>query len=112
MKNIYFVIVIVLLITYISRNVIKSRVSVKESFFWIVGSFVALILAIFPKSMDSIAGFLGIAYAPTLFLLICVLFLLFMAFRDSKRIAEQNEKIVELGQQVAYLKNEVKKWKK
>ena len=109
MKNIYFVIVIAILIVYIARSVIKSRVSVKESFFWIFGSFVALILAIFPKSIDGIAGFLGISYAPTLFLLICVLFLLFMAFRDSKRIAEQNEKIIELGEQVAYLKNEVKK---
>lgn len=109
MKNIYFVIIMVLLIIYIARNVIKSRMSVKESFFWMFGSFIALILAIFPKSMDSIASFLGISYAPALFLLICVLFLLFMAFRDSKRIAEQNEKIVELGQQVAYLKNEIKK---
>lgn len=112
MKNIYFIIIIVLLMIYLIRNVIKSRLSVKESFFWMMGSIVALILAIFPKSIDKISGFFGIAYAPTLFLLICVLFLLFMSFRDSKRIAEQNEKITELGEQVAYLKNEVKSIKK
>lgn len=109
MKNIYFVIATLILIIYIIRNVIKSRISVKESFFWVVGCLIALILSIFPKSLDGFASFLGISYAPTLFLVICIIFLLFMSFRDSKRIAEQNEKIVELGEQVAYLKNEVKK---
>ena len=109
MKNIYFILIIILLIIYISRNVIKSRLSVKESFFWMFGSLVALILSIFPNLINYMARFFGVSYPPSLFFVLCILFLLFMCFRDSKRIAEQNEKIVELGEQVAYLKNEVKK---
>lgn len=109
MKNEYFIILTVCIIIYMVRNVVKSRMPVKESFFWLVGSFVAFILAIFPKSIDSIAKFFGVSYAPTLFLIMYSLFLSFMIFRNSKRIAEQQEKINELGQQVAYIKNEVKK---
>lgn len=109
MKNEYFIVITAIMILYVFRSVAKSRMPVKESFFWMVGCIVAFFLSIFPKSIDSLGELLGVSYAPTLFLVICILFLLFMCFRDSKRIAEQHEKIVELGEQVAYLKNEVKK---
>lgn len=112
MKNEYFIILTSAIVIYMIRNVVKSRMPVKESFFWMIGSLVALVLSIFPKSIDGIAKFVGVSYAPTLFLVIYVLFLTFMIFRNSKRIAEQQEKINELGQQVAYLKNEVKKHSK
>ncbi len=112
MKNEYFIVITILLIIFLIRSIVKSRLAVKESFFWLAGSFVALILSIFPKSIDIIGKAFGVAYAPTLFLVICVLFLMFIGFRNSKRIAEQQEKIVELSQQVAILKEEIKKWKK
>lgn len=107
MKNGYFIVIIILLIIYIFKSVLKSSMSVKESFFWLVGSIGALLLAIFPKSIDVIANFLGVSYPPTILLVACIIFLLFMNFRDSKRIASQHEKIVELSQQIAILKNKV-----
>ena len=109
MKNEYFIIFSAAIVIYMIRNVVKSRMPVKESFFWMVGSFVALIFSIFPYSINSIAKFFGVAYPPALFLIIYSLFLTFMIFRNSKRIAEQQEKITELGQQVAILKSEIKK---
>lgn len=108
MKNIFLIILFSFIIIYVFRSVLKSKMVVKESFFWMIGSIVALILAIFPTMLDGLASYLGISYPPTLFFIICILFLLFMIFRDSKRIAEQQEKIYELGQQIAYLKNEIK----
>jgi len=112
MKNIYLIVLFLIIIVYVFRSVLKSKMPIKESFFWMVGSIVALVLAIFPKCLDGVSLYLGISYPPTLFFIICILFLLFMIFRDSKRIAEQQEKICELAQQIAVLKNEVKKWKK
>ncbi len=103
MKNEYFIIITCILVICMFRNVARSRIPVKESFFWMLGSIAALFLSIFPKSINGIAEFFGISYAPSLFFVICIIFLLFMNFRDSKRIAEQQEKINELGQQVAIL---------
>lgn len=105
MKNGYFIIIICIFIIYIFKSVLRSSMPVKESFFWLIGSIGALLLAIFPTSIDYLANFLGVSYPPTILLVLCILFLLFMNFRDSKRIASQQEKIVELSQQIAILKN-------
>lgn len=108
MKNEYFIIITCILVICMFRNVARSRIPVKESFFWMFGSLLALFLAIFPNSINVIAKFFGISYAPSLFFVICIIFLLFMIFRNSKRIAEQQEKINELGQQVAILSRDNK----
>ena len=86
----------------------KKRFSIKESFWWVISSIIMLILAIFPYSIDKIAKLLNISYPPSLLFVLCILFLLFINFRNSKKIAEQQEKIIELAQNVAILKNEKK----
>lgn len=107
MKNIYFIIVAVFIILYVVHIVRKGKLSIKESFWWIVGSIIALILAIFPKLIDHIATWFGVSYPPTLMFVVCILFLLFMNFRNSSRVSEQNEKIMELTQQVSILKQKL-----
>lgn len=109
MKNIYFIIFALLAFVYIISEVRKKKFSVKESFWWVVASLVILVLAIFPYSINSIAKFLNIAYPPSLLFVICILFLLFINFRNSKRIAEHQEKIIELAQHVALLEEKVNK---
>lgn len=109
MKNIYFIIIALFLLFYIIHVVKKGKLSIKESFWWVICSIVTLILAIFPKSIDIIAKWFGVSYPPTLMLVFSVLFLLFMNFRASAKISEQNEKIMELTQQVSILKNKIDK---
>ncbi len=109
MKNIYFIILSLFLIFYVLFVVRKGRLSIKESFWWIICAFVTLILAIFPKSIDTIALWFGVSYPPTLMFVICILFLLFMNFRACSRVSEQNEKIMELTQQLSILKNKIDK---
>ncbi len=109
MKNIYFIILSLFLIFYVLFVVRKGRLSIKESFWWIICAFVTLILAIFPKSIDTIALWFGVSYPPTLMFVVCILFLLFMNFRASSKVSEQNEKIMELTQQVSILKNKIDK---
>lgn len=104
MNNIYFIIIAILCIIYIGSVVRKRKFSVKESFFWMVAAFLMLLLSIFPYSIDFIAKFFGVEYPPTLFLVFCIIFLVFVNFRNSKRIAEQQEKIIELAQNIAILK--------
>lgn len=106
MNNIYFVLVMIFIIVYIFYSIRKSTLSIEESFLWVVGSFVALILAIFPKSIDYLAKIVGINYPPSLFFVICILFLMLINFRNSKKIASQQQKIIELNQNIALLKEE------
>ena len=109
MKRIYFIIVALAAIIYVVTEVRKNKFSIKESFWWFIISIIMLILSIFPKLLDNIATFIGVSYPPSLIFVICILFLLFMNFKNSKRISEQQDKIIELGQQVALLKQKTNK---
>ena len=66
-----------------------------------------LVLSIFPYSIDSVAKIFNVTYPPSLLFVGCILFLLFINFRNSKQIALHQEKIIELAQHVAILENTV-----
>lgn len=112
MKNIYFIIIALLAIVYIIGDVRKKRFSIKESFWWIVASIVMLFLAIFPYSIDYFAKIFHVDYGPSLLFVFCIVFLTLMNFRNSKKIAEQQEKIIEMAEQIVLLKDKVNQQKK
>lgn len=107
MNNIYFIAISILCMVYVVLEVRKKRFSIKESFWWMIASIVMLILSIFPYSIDYLAKLIGISYPPSLLFVICIVFLVAMNFRNSKRIAEHQEKIIELAQNVAILKEKL-----
>lgn len=107
MKNIYFIIIALFILFYVVHVVRSGRLSIKESFWWVIGAIVVLVLSIFPRSIDIIAQWFGVSYPPTLMFVFCILFLLMMNFRNSSKVSEQNEKIMELTQQVSILKNSI-----
>lgn len=105
--NKLFIIIGILVIVYIFHTVKKGKFSVNESIFWMFGGFVILILSIFPGIIVFLAEKIGIDYPPSLLFMLCSVFLLFMCFRNNRRIAEQQEKIIELAQQVTLLKSKL-----
>lgn len=107
MKNIYFIIISIVCMIYVVFEVRKKKFSIKESFWWMIASLIMLILSIFPHSIDYIAKKIGVSYPPSLLFVFCIIFLIFMIFRNSKRISNQQEKIVELAQNLAILKEQV-----
>ena len=68
-----------------------------------------LLLSIFPKSLDWLAGFIGIDYPPALFLTIAVIVLFIMNFIQSKKIEELHKKVIDLGQELSITRYEGKK---
>lgn len=108
MKKIYFIIIAIICMIYIIGEVRKKKFSIKESFWWFAASIVMLFLSIFPYSINWLAKIFGVEYPPSLFFVFCIIFLTFINFRNSKKIAEQQEKIIELAQQVSILKEESK----
>lgn len=106
MKNIYFIILSIICMLYVIHIVRKKKFSIGESFWWLFASFVMLFLSIFPYSINWLAKLFNIAYPPSLLFVFCIIFLVFMNFRNNRKIAEQQEKIIELAQHVAILESE------
>lgn len=105
MNRVFFIIVGILALLYVTYIVCRNKLPIKESFWWFIGAIAMLLLAIFPQVLDWIAQLLGIAYPPTLLLTMCIIFLLFIIFRDSRRIAKLQSQNIELAQQIALFKN-------
>ncbi|MBR3362483.1 MAG: DUF2304 domain-containing protein [Bacilli bacterium] len=107
MKNSIFIFLSVFVLIYIINSVRKKNVSIKESFWWFILSIIMLILSIFPYSIDYFAKMFNISYPPSLLFILCIIFLVFMCFRDGKRISELQLKIVDLSQELAILKEKI-----
>ena len=108
MHNIFFIIASILIILYIFYSIRKNKLSIANSFIWIIFCIILLVLSIWPTSLDWLASVLGIAYPPALFLTIAVVILFIMNFIQSKKIEDLHKKIIDLGQELSILKNNQK----
>lgn len=104
MKNIYFIILSAIVIVYMFLSIRKNKLSVSNSFLWIVFCIGLLILSIFPKSLDWLAKIVGISYPPALFLTIAVVILFVINFSYSKKIEELEKKVIDLAQELSIVK--------
>lgn len=109
MNRIYFAIIGIFSTIYIIHEIRKKRFSIQESFWWVIASFIMLLLSIFPYSINWIANKFGVEYPPSLFFVFCIIFLVFINFRNSKKISEQQIKITELAQQLSIIKEDNKR---
>ena len=106
--NYFFIAIGILFIIYILISIKKNDFTIQESSFWMLAAVAVLILSIFYKGLDQFSSKLGIAYGPSFIFFIAILFLLFMNFRNSKRILKLNEKIIKLSHKVSMLELELK----
>lgn len=109
MNQLFFIIIGIIALFYVVHIVRRNKLPIKESFWWVVGAVAVLLLAIFPQVLNWFSLLVGIAYPPTLLLMICVIFLLFIIFKDSRRIAKLQSQSIELEQQLALIKNQLQK---
>lgn len=107
--NYFFIILALIFMVYIFNMIKRKQFSIKESMFWVVGTFAILIFAIFPKAIDKIALKLNVNYPPSLLFLVGIMFLLFINFRNTKKIIKQGEKIIELAERCSILEFEIEK---
>jgi len=110
--NYFFIILAIVFIIYILRMIKMKNFSIKESIFWVAGTFGMIIFAVFPKLLDKIALKLNIEYPPSLLFLVGIFFLLFINFRNTQKISKQNEMIIELAQKLSLLEFEASSLKR
>jgi len=111
MKIYYFFAISVLIIIFVVTEIRKSKLSVKDSLFWIIGAFCIFLLSLFPGVINKTASFFGVSYPPTILFVFVLLILMYILFKNNKIITEQQEKINELAEQLALLNDKIKKIK-
>lgn len=110
--NYFFILVAIVFIIYVFNIIKKGEFSVEESIFWVIGTVIVVVLSIWPKILDKLAVKLNIDYPPSLLFLMTSIFLIFIIFRDTKKISKQNAKITEIAQRVSILEYENEELKK
>ena len=109
MNNIIFIAISVIAIILVVNSVRRKVFSVKESFWWFAAAIIMLLLSIFPYSIDWVAEKLNIAYPPSLLFVLCIVFLVFINFRNSKIIANIHTQLIDISQELAILKSKINK---
>lgn len=105
MNNIVFIAIAICTILYILLSIRKNRLSIANSFVWIIFCILLLVLAIWPASLDWLANLMGITYPPALFLTIAIVILYIMIFSQSKKIEDLHKKVIDLGQETSIIKD-------
>jgi hypothetical protein len=95
---------IVFIIDFIRRGLLKEKYSV----LWLISSFAILVLSVRKSLLDTLAGYLGVAYAPSLLFLVAFLFVLLIMLHFSVVISILHDKNKSITQELTLLKEAFK----
>lgn len=85
----------------------RNHLMVSHSIWWIAVALTGIVLGVYPRLIDRISGLLGVNYAPTLLLSVCVALILVKMLTMELGQAEQERKIRRLAQRMAVLEKEL-----
>lgn len=104
--RIILIIVSVMTFLYIARKLKKLQLQVMDAFFWIVFSFVLMVIGVFPGIALFFAEIVGIQ-SPVNFVYLVVIFLLILrTFMLTIRISFLEERVKNLVEEIAIRENE------
>ena len=104
MNNIPFIIIAIFVIIYIIASIRREKLSVQVSYRWLLFCIAMLFFAIFPYTIDWLSQIVGVSYPPALFLIICVIILFIINFRNDKKIDSLEKKVNDLAQEINIFK--------
>jgi hypothetical protein len=106
------VLAILFFIMIIIRLILKGRLRAEYSFIWIAMGAIFLVFSLWRESLDLLAAFFGVFYAPSLififFFFMIFIFLIHLSAVNSK----QHEQIKKLAQEISLLKQKIEGEKK
>lgn len=100
---------IVLLFIFVFESVRRGVLETRYSLLWFATCIILGVLSLNEGLINWLAKLFGIYYAPSLLFLLGFLFSLIMIFDLTRRNAKLNKNIVELTQEFAILKEDLKK---
>lgn len=100
------IIAVVFFLGLITRFILKGKLRTEYSIIWILMGVMFLVFSLWRQSLDLLAGFFGVYYAPSLififFFFMIFIFLIHLSVVNSK----QHEQIKKLAQEIALMKGE------
>lgn len=98
-----------LLMAYVIRLVVKKRLRLKYSLLWLALSIIALLCAIFPGPIFSLAHILGFVVPSNLVFFLAIFFLLALCLSLTVIVSWQARDIRQLIQEIAVINNQLEK---
>lgn len=86
---------------YIVSLLVRKKISERHTLIWLIFVIVVVSLSIDPYILDLLARRIGVDYPPTLLFLVSMLLLMLVVLYQSIQISTLNEKVKELGQNMA-----------
>lgn len=101
------IIAVVFFIALITRFILKGKLRTEYSIIWILMGTMFLVFSLWRESLDLMAKFFGVFYAPSLififFFFMIFIFLIHLSVVNSK----QHEQIKKLAQEIALMKEKL-----
>ncbi len=91
---------------YVRRKIRQSKLKMDEAIFWVLFSFILLIMSIFPQVPAWIAYKMGFVSTVNLIYLVIIFLLIIKTFAMSRKISELEEKLKQLVQNIGINNNE------
>jgi len=90
-----------LFLLIVLRSLRSHRIQFEYSLLWICLSVMLVLAAIFQKTADRVAAWVGIDYPPAFFFLVCLFVVLIMLFQLSIRLSVLSDRVQRLAQETA-----------
>lgn len=103
------ILIALLFMFFIFRLIAKGKLREEYSFIWIVCTALLLLFALWRNGLDVIAKLLGIYYAPSIIFLGAIFAIVIFLVHLSVVNSRQHKQIKDLAQELAILKEEVKR---
>ena len=81
----------------------RDHLYIRQGMFWIAIAALSLLFAIWPYFIDTLAAIVGIAYAPTLVLLVAIIVLVLKALLGDIALTQVRRDLRRLNQRIALL---------
>jgi hypothetical protein len=81
----------------------RDHIYIRQGLFWIAIALVSLVFTIWPVLIDTLGGWLGVAYPPTLLFLVAIAILIMKALLSDIALTKIGRDVRRLNQRIALL---------
>lgn len=99
----------ILLLIVVFELIRRHRLQERYALLWIATGIVLLVLSVWRRSIETLAGLMGIAYAPALLFAVATMFAIVMLLHYSTVISRLVTRNTELAQTVALLEERIRR---
>lgn len=110
--RIALIIVSFLVVVFVLRKIRKTQLDIDDAIYWIIASFLLLVLSIFPQLAIWASGLLGIESAANFVFLFMIFVVLIKLFNMAIDLSIQKQRLNRLIQRLALTDKEVEEEKK